>query len=207
MICWIKFFISQIITFGLPLFHLQARQKHVDEDVMKSGEQTAKSKMENMRPAPWSGSFASCVRGKIHFCMGGGSKEGGVEGGVVFKWCMHPRRINETSIVFFFVMHHYEVVNLSARRISAHCRSSLEASSSSWRGAVGTHTVRGPTSPVSLQLLLTVWRFGVVLMECLATAMKKIVSWLFFHFFSWGNPEKQINYLFSRGLQGALQHL
>lgn len=55
---------------------------------------------------------------------------------------MHPRRINETSIVFFFVMHHYEVVNLSARRISAHCRSSSEASSSSWGLGGDTHSER-----------------------------------------------------------------
>lgn len=138
VICWIKFFISQIITFGLLLFHLQARQKHVDEDVMKSGEQTAKSKMENMRPAPWSGSFASCVR---VFCDRNSFLYWGWGWGGFFKWRMHPRRINETSIVFFFVMHHYEVVNLSARRISAHCRSSMEASSSSW-GWGDTHSER-----------------------------------------------------------------
>lgn len=35
------------------------------------------------------------------------------------KWRTHTRRINGTSNVFFFVMHHYEAVNLSARGICA----------------------------------------------------------------------------------------
>lgn len=35
------------------------------------------------------------------------------------KWRTHPRRINGTSNVFFFVMHHYEAVNLSTRGICA----------------------------------------------------------------------------------------
>lgn len=35
------------------------------------------------------------------------------------KWRTHTRRINGTSNVFFFVMHHYEALNLSAKGICA----------------------------------------------------------------------------------------
>lgn len=107
VICWIKFFISQIITFSSRCFICSPTKtcQWRCNEVWGTG---GSCKTENMQQVPWNGTVASCIRGRNSFLDG-----------AFFKWRMHPRRINETSIVFFFVMHHYEVVNLSAEGICA----------------------------------------------------------------------------------------
>lgn len=93
--------------FQLPLFICSPRKtcQWRCNEVWRTG---GSCKMENMRQVPWNCTVASCIRGRNSFLDG-----------AFFKWRIHPRRINETSIVFFFVMHHYEVVNLSAEGICA----------------------------------------------------------------------------------------
>lgn len=105
------------------------------------------------------------------------------------KWRTHPRRINETSNVFFFVMHHYEVVNLSAKGICALWSPSW--SCNYYRSTLSPFTVGGGTygekidqiksgnrccscSNCSFFWLTHVWHvytFWLILMEILVTAL------------------------------------
>lgn len=94
----------------------------------------------------------------------------GAEGGGI-KWRMHPRRINVTSIVFFFVMHHYEAVKLSARRISAAQRPAAVAG-----GGVPRREL-GPTGCLPLIFDSFQWK-------------PELLHSFTLFFWGWGNPEK-----------------
>lgn len=90
-----------------PTVSFAARAKHVDEDVMKFGKQKGhvKWKLCNKchKNAPlWA------ILGVKH-----------ISGCDYSKWRTRTCRINGTSNVFFFVMHHYKAVNLSTKGIRA----------------------------------------------------------------------------------------
>lgn len=104
VICWIKCSFQQIIAFG-PCCLISAWEKHLNEHIIKSEMWTGHVKWkicsEYYETAPLS---------YILYWRQNTFLEGGVS-----IWRTHPGRINETSNVFFFEMHRYAAVNLSAK--------------------------------------------------------------------------------------------
>lgn len=91
-----------------PAVSFAARAKHVDEDIMKFEKRTGHVKWKIYNKYHETAPLWAILGVKY------------ISGWDFSKWRTHRRRINGTSNVFFFVIHHYEAVNLSARGIFVH---------------------------------------------------------------------------------------